>query len=78
MNNTTKLLIAISAGAVVGGTLGILLAPAKGTDTRRRIAQEGKKITRNMKTTRDKVLATVNDIKDEVEKVVKEKVEAFV
>lgn len=44
MNNTYKLLIALAAGTVVGATLGILFAPAKGEDTRENIFRKGKEL----------------------------------
>ena len=49
MNDTTKILIAFAAGTVVGTALGILFAPDKGAETRRKIAEEGKKIAGAMK-----------------------------
>jgi gas vesicle protein len=45
MNNTSKLLIVFAAGAVAGAAAGLLLAPAKGEDTRKKIVEAGKKVT---------------------------------
>jgi gas vesicle protein len=36
-NNTIKMVGALLVGAAVGGALGILLAPGKGSDTRKKI-----------------------------------------
>ncbi|MBK6937508.1 MAG: YtxH domain-containing protein [Chitinophagaceae bacterium] len=44
MKNTSKILIALGAGMVVGGVLGVLFAPDKGTNTRHKIAENGKKL----------------------------------
>lgn len=49
MNDTTKILVAFAAGAVVGAAVGVLFAPDKGSETRRKIAEEGKKIAGSMK-----------------------------
>lgn len=45
MNKTTSVLIAFAAGAVTGLVAGILLAPDKGSETRRKMADAGKKFT---------------------------------
>jgi len=41
MSNTSKVLLGLIAGAAIGGVLGILLAPDKGSETRRRIVEKG-------------------------------------
>lgn len=38
MNDSTKVLISFAGGALVGAALGILFAPDKGSNTRRKIA----------------------------------------
>jgi gas vesicle protein len=44
MNNTLKIVVAAAAGVAVGAALGILFAPEKGSEIRRKIADQGKKI----------------------------------
>lgn len=44
MKNITKILIALGAGLLAGGVLGVLFAPDKGAETRRKIRDEGKKL----------------------------------
>ncbi|HEX4958220.1 MAG TPA: YtxH domain-containing protein [Lacibacter sp.] len=44
MKTVTKIGIALGAGAVIGGLLGVLFAPAKGVETRNKIAESGKKL----------------------------------
>jgi gas vesicle protein len=39
--NTGKTVVAVLAGVVAGAALGILLAPEKGSDTRKRIVKKG-------------------------------------
>jgi len=62
MTNTWKVVIAVGAGAAVGITLGLLFAPEKGSEIRKRIAEQGRKI--------------MDEIKDKVEEKKKEKFEA--
>lgn len=58
MNTTLKIVVGVAAGAAVGATLGILFAPEKGTDLRKRLVKEGKKIVDNVK---DKFEAKLNE-----------------
>lgn len=48
-NDTGKLLGAVLLGAIVGGALGILLAPDKGSNTRQKIADKGDDFAQTMK-----------------------------
>ena len=52
MTNANKIMTALAAGVAIGGVLGILFAPDKGENTRRKIADNSKKFT---DTIRDKV-----------------------
>lgn len=39
--SNSKLILGLLVGAAIGGALGILLAPDKGSETRRKIAEKG-------------------------------------
>lgn len=41
-SETSSLLLGIVAGVAIGATLGVLFAPDKGSETRRRISKRGK------------------------------------
>lgn len=45
MNKSAKIMIAFAAGAAAGVLAGILLAPAKGVDTRQKITDAGKRVS---------------------------------
>lgn len=47
MKNTSKILIALGTGLAIGGVLGVLFAPDKGSVTRHKIAEDGKKFADN-------------------------------
>lgn len=49
MNNTGKIMTAVAAGAAIGYVLGVLFAPDKGSETRRKIAERSKKLAVNVK-----------------------------
>ena len=44
MKDTSKILIALGAGLAIGGILGVLFAPDKGSVTRHKIADETRKL----------------------------------
>jgi len=44
MKDTSKILIALGAGLAIGGILGVLFAPDKGSVTRHKIAEETKNL----------------------------------
>ena len=49
MNKTGKIVTAVAAGAAAGAILGVLFAPDKGSETRRKISDQGKKISDGVK-----------------------------
>lgn len=49
MNNSGKILTAVAVGIVAGAVLGILLAPDKGSETRKKINEESKKVADGVK-----------------------------
>ena len=72
-NNSGKVIGALLLGAVIGGALGILFAPDKGSETRKKIAGRAGDITDSIK---DKFNALLEEAKNELE-VAKEKVIDF-
>lgn len=48
-NNSGKLVSALILGAAVGGLLGILFAPDKGIETRKKISSKGNELTDSVK-----------------------------
>ncbi len=49
MNNTGKVLVSLASGVALGAVLGILFAPDKGSETRRKIKKNSKKISDDVK-----------------------------
>lgn len=48
MTNEKKIAVALFAGLAAGAVLGVLFAPTKGSDLRRKIAEEGAKLADNV------------------------------
>ena len=64
--NNGTLLGAVILGAAIGGALGILFAPDKGSETRNKISKKGSELSDAMK---DKFSAIVDKFRKEVEAV---------
>jgi len=77
MNNTGKIITAVAAGVAAGAILGVLFAPAKGSETRKKINDQGKKIADTVKEKLEKGKEKINGLKEEFAKTVKDKIEEF-
>lgn len=66
MNSNSKILLGFIAGAAIGGALGLLLAPDKGSETRRRIVEKGNEMGDSLSTFGDTVKDKFNDVVDGV------------
>jgi gas vesicle protein len=68
-NNNGKLMGAILLGAAIGGVLGILFAPDKGSETRKKISSKGNDLTDAVKdkfnNIADKFKKEMEDLKDQ-------------
>ena len=77
MNNTTKIVVAVAAGIAVGAIAGILFAPGKGSETRKKINEEGKKLYGDAKEKFRQGKEKFNDLKEKFEHKRNEKSEEF-
>ncbi len=77
MKTSGKILAAVAAGIAAGAILGILFAPDKGTETRRKINDEGRKLAEGAKEKFRKGREKFNDLKEDFEQRVKETVDEF-
>ena len=77
MNNTGKILTALVALAAAGAIVGILFAPDKGSETRKKIKEQGRKVVDDVQYNFRKGKEKFNDLKVDIEQSVKEKVERF-
>lgn len=64
--DTGKVVLGMLAGLAAGAALGILFAPAKGTETRRRIAQKGSDSVDDLKAKLDEMMDAMVEKFEEV------------
>jgi gas vesicle protein len=73
-NNTGKVVGALLLGAAIGGILGVLFAPDKGSETRKKILSKGNDLTDALK---DKFNEFLEEAKEEAG-ILKEKADEMV
>jgi len=68
--STGKVLLGVLGGVAAGALLGILFAPAKGSETRKKIASKGGDFADSIKEKFDEVIQTISEkfekVKEEV------------
>ena len=64
--NNSKALLGFLAGVAIGSALGILLAPDKGSETRRKLREKGSDISDSVKDTFNDVKGQFTDMVDGV------------
>jgi gas vesicle protein len=79
--STSKILLSILVGAAAGAAIGILFAPDKGSETRRKIADESQDLADNLKSKFNNLVDGVKEkfssIKSEAEDVAEKGYSAY-
>jgi len=74
--SNVKLLSGVLLGAAAGAVLGILLAPEKGSETRKKLSQKGADLTESLKSTFndfvDRIGEKYDDVKSDADRLVEE------
>ena len=70
--NTGRLVVGILAGVAAGAILGVLFAPDKGSETRKKIAKSGSDTVDQLKAKFDEMVAGVTDKFEEAKAVEKD------
>jgi gas vesicle protein len=66
MANSGKILAALLLGAAAGAAIGVLFAPEKGSETRKKIAGKASELTDELTSRYNKGREAVNDLKEKV------------
>ena len=71
MKNSTKILAAAAIGVVAGGVLGLLFAPGKGNETRKKIGRQSEKMMNAVKGefNREKITKLKEKLENKLQKV---------
>ena len=77
MNKIGKILTAFVAVATAGAIVGILFAPDKGSKTRKKIKEKGRKVVDDVQYNFRKGKERFNELKEDIVETVKEKTEKF-
>ena len=64
MKSAQKILSAAAVGAVIGAVAGILLAPDKGSETRRKLVDQGRKAGDSLKDAIESGKSTLSEMKE--------------
>lgn len=77
MNNNIKIATALIAGVAIGAAAGVLLAPDKGSETRKKIKAKGQELANEMKNKFRQGKENINEMKEEIAQSIKEKTEEY-
>ena len=70
--NSGKLITGVLIGAAAGAILGILFAPDKGSETRKKVSEEGKKLAHSLKDKFSRVREKADEVASNIQESIDE------
>jgi uncharacterized protein YjbJ (UPF0337 family) len=71
-SNNNNLFLTFLAGAAAGAVLGLLYAPDKGSETRKKVMDQANKLAEDLQETTDRAIETINDLSERIREIVSE------
>lgn len=72
-NQSGNVILGTLIGAAMGFAAGILLAPAKGSETREQLTEKGEDLKKSINDAADRAVASLKDLRESAERTVKKK-----
>jgi uncharacterized protein YjbJ (UPF0337 family) len=69
-NNSGNFLLTFLAGAAAGAVIGLLYAPDKGSETRKKISEKSRELTDDLQETTNMAIDTINDLRERIMDVI--------
>jgi uncharacterized protein YjbJ (UPF0337 family) len=71
-SNNNNLFLTFLAGAAAGAVLGLLYAPDKGSETRKKVMDQANRLAEDLQETTDRAIETINDLSERIREIVSE------
>jgi uncharacterized protein YjbJ (UPF0337 family) len=71
-NSNNNFFLTFLVGAAAGAVIGLLYAPQKGSETRKKLMDQANKLAEDLQETTDRAIETINDFSERIKEIVAE------